>query len=107
VRAELFAHKNITVSNVNPGYVNTNVSINALTSDGHKNNQNDALHEEGFSTQYVSWEIINAILNKDMEVLVAIFPHRVGIWIRFFFSDIFFWSMSNRAKRILQNNFQD
>jgi dehydrogenase/reductase SDR family protein 7B len=107
VRAELFAHKNIHVSTVNPGYVNTNVSVNALTSDGHKNNQNDALHEEGFSTQYVSWQIINAILNKSNEVLVDIPLHRVGIWLRFFFPSLFFWMMSVRAERILQNNFQD
>jgi dehydrogenase/reductase SDR family protein 7B len=107
VRAELFAHKNITVSTVNPGYVNTSVSVNALRANGQKNNQNDALHEEGYSPQYVSWAIINAIIEKKNEVLVAVLFHKMGIWVRFFWPELFFWSMYLRAKRILQNNFQD
>lgn len=82
LRAELFDHKNINVVALNPGYINTNVSVNALTSDGNKNNMNDADHKNGFSSQHVAWEIINAILDKRKEVLVATIVHRVGIWIR-------------------------
>lgn len=47
VRGELYAHDNIQVLNVQPGYINTNVSINALTSDNQKNNMNDDDHRNG------------------------------------------------------------
>ena len=47
IRAELFAHKNIQILNAQPGYINTNVSINALTSDSQKNNENDDAHRNG------------------------------------------------------------
>ena len=47
VRGELYAHNNIQVLNVQPGYINTNVSINALTSDNQKNNVNDDDHRNG------------------------------------------------------------
>ena len=47
VRGELYAHDNIQMLNVQPGYINTNVSINALTSDNQKNNMNDDDHRNG------------------------------------------------------------
>ena len=50
IRAELFAHKNIQVLNAQPGYINTNVSINALTSDNRKNNENDDEHRNGWDS---------------------------------------------------------
>lgn len=76
--------------NVQPGYINTNVSVNALGGDGSKNNMNDDDHRNGFSSNYVAQEMINAIVNKEKEVLVAILLHRIAIWLRFFFPNIFF-----------------
>lgn len=90
LRAELFKHKNISVINAQPGYIDTNVSINALTGGGLKNNQNDDDHRNGFSSYYVAQVIIDSILNKESEVLIAILLHRAGIWLRFFCPNLFF-----------------
>jgi len=47
IRAELYDNQNITITNAQPGYINTNVSINALTSGNKKNNENDDSHKNG------------------------------------------------------------
>ena len=106
LRAELYAHRNIDVINVQPGYINTNVSINALTSDGNVNSQNDDDHRNGFDPNDVARRMINSILNRDREVLVAILLHRVAIWLRFFFPNVFAWFMYKRAKSTYDKKFQ-
>lgn len=106
LRAELYAHRNIDVINVQPGYINTNVSINALTSDGNVNSQNDDDHRNGFDPNDVARRMINSILNRDREVLVAILLHRVAIWLRFFFPNVFASFMYKRAKSTYDKKFQ-
>ena len=100
-------HKNIDVINVQPGYINTNVSINALTQDGQKNNTNDDDHRNGFDPNYVAQVVIRSILNRDKEVLVAILYHKFAIWLRFFFPNIFAWFLYRRAKKLHSRNFND
>lgn len=107
LRGELFNHKNIDIINIQPGYINTNVSLNALRSDGSKNNTNDDEHRLGFSPNYVAQVMINSILNRDQEVLVAIFIHRIAIWLRFFFPNLAAWILQKRAQRIQAKNFND
>jgi dehydrogenase/reductase SDR family protein 7B len=99
LRAELFAHKNINVVTVHPGYINTNLSMNALTSSGSANNQSDENQKNGFSTQHVAWEIIDAIVARKKEVIVAILLHRLAIWIRFFLPTLYFKIMASRARK--------
>jgi dehydrogenase/reductase SDR family protein 7B len=94
------------VVNVQPGYINTNVSINALTSDGNKNSQNDDDHRNGFEPNYVARRMIYAILRGDKEVLVAVLLHRLAIWLRFFTPNLFFWAMKLRAKKTYDKKFQ-
>ncbi|CAF0803652.1 unnamed protein product [Brachionus calyciflorus] len=107
LRGELFHHKNIDVINVQPGYINTNVSINALRSDGAKNNTNDDDHRLGFSPNYVAQVVIRSIINRDQEVIVAILLHRVAIWLRFFFPRTAAWVVQKRAQKLYGKNFND
>lgn len=89
LRGELYEHKNIDIINIQPGYVNTNISINALTSDGQKNNSNDDDHRNGFDPNHVAKVLIYSILKRENEVLVAVFLHRAAIWLRFFMPNLF------------------
>ena len=59
-----------------------------------------------YEPNYVAQRMITSILNKDKEVLVAILLHKVAIWIRFFFPNLFFWFMSNRAKKTFDKKYQ-
>lgn len=106
LRAELFMHKNIDVIQVQPGYINTNVSINALTSEGQSNSQNDDDHKKGYEPKYVAQVIIRSIINRDKEVFCSVLLHRLGVWLRFFFPNVYFWAMYRRAKETLEKKFQ-
>lgn len=106
LRAELYAHRNIDVVNCQPGYINTNVSINALTSAGTANNSNDDDHRFGFDPNYVGQIVIDSIINRKKEVLITIFLHRLAIWARFFAPNIFAAFMYKRAKGTYDKKFQ-
>lgn len=82
------------------------MSVNALTGDGQKNNQNDDDHRNGFSPNYVAQIMIDSIINKKNEVLIAILLHRLAIWLRFFMPNVFFQAMFMRAKSTFKKKFQ-
>lgn len=107
LRAELYLHKNIDIINCQPGYIDTNVSINALTSDGQSNGSNDDNHRKGFSPNYVGQVVIDSILGRKREVMIAIFLHRFAIWARFLCPNLFARVMAIRAKKTFANKFQD
>ena len=107
VRGELFAHGNIQVMNAQPGYINTNVSINAITQNNEKNNVNDELHKKGYDPNHVDQIIIKGILEKSKEVMIHPWLPRLAIWLRFFWPNLFFWAMKLRAKKMFANNFQE
>jgi len=107
LRGELYSHRNIDVINCQPGYINTNVSINALTSSGVSNNVNDDLHRNGFDPNYVGQVVIDSILNRKREVIISIFFHKFAIWARFLFPGIFAKVMYSRARKMFKQNFND
>jgi dehydrogenase/reductase SDR family protein 7B len=106
LRAELYLHDNIDIINCQPGYIDTNVSVNALTSDGIANGSNDDDHRKGFSPNYVGQVVIDSILTRKKEVMITIFVHRFAIWARFMFPTLFAWAMKIRAKKTYANKFQ-
>lgn len=107
LRAELFSHRNIDVINCQPGYINTNISINALKGSGDSNNVNDDLHRNGFCPNFVGQVVIDSILNRRKEVLISVFFHRFAIWARFFFPNVFAKVMYSRAKKMFKQDFND
>ena len=94
----MFAFKNINVLSTYPGYINTNVSINALRDDGSKNSINDEDHTDGYSPNYVAKVIIDGICDRKKDLFISVFLHRVAVWIRFFFPELYHYLMSKRSK---------
>jgi dehydrogenase/reductase SDR family member 7B len=68
LRIELL-DKNIKVTIVTPGRVRTNISKNALTSDGSTHNEMDAGQANGISAEKCAEDILNAIKKNKIEVL--------------------------------------
>jgi dehydrogenase/reductase SDR family protein 7B len=97
LRYELHDHANINAINVYPGYINTNISVNALRDDGNTNNENDDDHRHAYSPNYVAKRTINSILNHDKEVFISVFLHRVAVWLRFFLPNFYHYLMFKRA----------
>ena len=84
---------------VQPGYVRTNVSINALTSSGEKNNVMEEDTRNGYDPNDVARMMIRSVVSGDREVLIAVLLHRLAIWLRFFSPAAFNLAMNMRARK--------
>ena len=70
LRAELSVH-NIAVHGIAPGSIRTNVSRNALTSDGSKRGFSDPAIEKGIDPEAAAAEMLDAMLAGQREIVVA------------------------------------
>jgi len=83
LRAEMrFTGQNVGVIVVNPGYVRTNLSLNARTGDGSLHNKMDENTLKGYDPKYVAEEIIKSIIFEDEEVFIARASHVAFIYLR-------------------------
>lgn len=72
LRAEVWKEsKSIFVTMICPGWVKTNVSMNALIGDGTKLNQMDTTTDDGLSPKIVAREIVAAIEKRKNEVYIG------------------------------------
>ena len=70
LRAEV-ADKNINITLICPGYIKTNISLNAVTADGSKHDVMDQNQENGMSPATCASQIIDAIKNNKEEVYIG------------------------------------
>jgi len=84
LRSEVFKH-NIAVTLVLPGYVNTNLSFNALVGDGSKQNSEDHDLANGLSPETFAKKLITAIEKKKNEVVIAGFKETLSVYLKRFF----------------------
>lgn len=70
LRAEVWEN-NITVTLVLPGWVQTQVSVNALAGDGSQYNQMDETTAKGLTAEYVAQKVVSAVKAKKREVYIA------------------------------------
>ena len=70
LRAELSVH-NIEVHGIAPGSIRTNVSRNALTSDGSKRGFSDAAIDNGIDPDAAAAEMLDAMAAGQREIIVA------------------------------------
>lgn len=70
LRAEIW-QQNVKVTLVCPGYVSTNVSLNALTGDGSKYAKMDAAQAKGISADECAAKTLNAIARGKEEVVIG------------------------------------
>ncbi len=75
---------NIKVTLICPGYIQTNVSVNALTSDGSSQNTMDKATGAGMPAEKCALEIISAIENGKMETLIG-GKETLAVYIKRFF----------------------
>ncbi|MFD1063731.1 SDR family oxidoreductase [Winogradskyella litorisediminis] len=75
---------NIKVTMICPGFVNTDVSKNALTGDGSKLNTLDEATENGLSTDEFSKRMLKAISKQKFEAYIG-GKETMGIWLKRFF----------------------
>ncbi|MBV6494163.1 MAG: putative oxidoreductase SadH [Turneriella sp.] len=87
-RAENF-DKNIQTTIIYPGFVNTNVAINALTSEGKKQGTQDAATAKGISPEECAERAWKGILAGKNTVYIAGGKERFGMTVHKFFPNLF------------------
>uniref|UniRef100_A0A0B8RXZ3 Dehydrogenase/reductase SDR family member 7B n=1 Tax=Philothamnus irregularis TaxID=1899461 RepID=A0A0B8RXZ3_9SAUR len=91
---------NIEVTVVSPGYIQTNLSLNAVTSDGSQYGVMDKTTSEGKTAADVARLVLGAVGEKRKEVLVASgFLPALAIYLRPLFPTVFFTLMARRARK--------
>lgn len=81
LRAEIHQY-NIAVTLVCPGFVNTNVSINALTGDGSPQQKMDVATKNGIEPNRFAKLMAKAIIKKQEEVYIAGFKEKLGVFVK-------------------------
>lgn len=87
LRAELYQN-HISVTIICPGFIRTNVSINALTGDGTKLNEMDDAQEKGMSPEECAKIIYKGITSGKEELLVG-GKEKYAVYLKRFFPGIF------------------
>ncbi len=87
LRAEVYT-KNIFVTLVTPGFVKTNVSLNALTEDGKALNQMDDAQENGMTAEQCAKKIIRGVEKEQNELLMG-GKETLAVYIKRFFPGMF------------------
>jgi short-subunit dehydrogenase len=84
LRAEIHRY-NIAVTLVCPGFVQTNVSINALTGDGSAQNTMDSATKNGIHPEKFAKLMAKAIYKKKEEVYIAGAKEKLGVYAKRFY----------------------
>jgi short-subunit dehydrogenase len=88
LRAEVWK-ENIFVTLICPGWVRTNVTLNAMTGDGSKLNEMDKTTDHGLSPDFCAKEIVKAIKKKKEEVYIGGAKEVFGVYTKRFFPKLF------------------
>jgi short-subunit dehydrogenase len=90
LRAELWKEsKSIYVTLICPGWIRTNVTLNALTGNGSKLNEMDQTTDRGLSPKACAKKIIAAIQGRKNEVYIGGLKEVGGVYLKRFFPRLF------------------
>uniref|UniRef100_A0A1A9W6J2 Dehydrogenase/reductase SDR family protein 7-like n=1 Tax=Glossina brevipalpis TaxID=37001 RepID=A0A1A9W6J2_9MUSC len=99
LRAEV-ANKSIKVTCVSPGYIKTQLSVNALTSTGQIHGKMDKATAEGMTAEACAKRILTGILRGDKDLIICNAQTRIAYYLRFVCPSIYYWIMENRASKL-------
>jgi len=84
LRAEVYQH-NIKVTIACPGFVKTNISLNALTADGSPYNKMDKATYNGLSSDVFSKKLLHAVKRQKQEVYIGGIKEKLGVYTQRYF----------------------
>ena len=87
VRAEGFAD-GIRVTTILPGYIKTNISLNAMNEKGDAYGKMDPNQAKGLDPQFTAQKIVQAVLDERDEFFVGGFLEGFGLFVKRFFPSI-------------------
>ncbi|XP_038941337.1 dehydrogenase/reductase SDR family member 7B isoform X3 [Rattus norvegicus] len=98
LRAEM-KDSDIEVTVISPGYIHTNLSVNAVTADGSRYGALDKNTAQGRSAVEVAQDIFDAVGKKKKDVLLTDFLPTMAVYIRTLAPRLFFRIMASRARK--------
>ncbi|XP_059835456.1 dehydrogenase/reductase SDR family member 7B isoform X2 [Hypanus sabinus] len=98
LRAEMEQYQ-IHVSVISPGYIHTNLSLNAVTGNGSKYGVMDKSTAQGYEPRVVAEAVLTAVCRKKKDVLMAGLLPTIAIYLRALVPSLFFPIMAARAKK--------
>ncbi|KAJ0000849.1 hypothetical protein NQD34_005869 [Periophthalmus magnuspinnatus] len=103
LRAEINQY-GIPVTVISPGYIKTNLSINAITGDGTKHGVLDKTTAAGWEPRDVALAVLRAVRLKSKDVVLAGLTPTLAIYLRTLWPGLFFKIMSSRARKEQKNS---
>ncbi|XP_023121134.1 dehydrogenase/reductase SDR family member 7B [Amphiprion ocellaris] len=98
LRAEIERYQ-IPVTVISPGYIRTNLSVNAVTGDGSKYGVVDKTTASGRDPRDVAQLVLKAVRQRSKDVIVAGLVPNVAVYLRTLWPALFFKIMSSRARK--------
>ncbi|XP_014277322.1 dehydrogenase/reductase SDR family protein 7-like [Halyomorpha halys] len=99
LRAEV-SKDGINVTVINPGYIKTNLSVNAITGSGNKYGVMDETTSSGYEANEAAEKIYYSIAREDKEFTLAPLLPRIAIILRSFCPSLYFLLMKRRAMKL-------
>ena len=81
LRAEVYQN-NIKVTLACPGFVQTNVSLNALTADGTPQNKMDSATKNGLTPEVFAEKLLKAVRQEKEEVYIGGFKEKLAVYVK-------------------------
>ena len=94
-RAELSSY-GIFVTSVSPGYINTSLSINAVTGDGSRHGKMDENTKKGMAASFVAREVLLGIAQKRSNMLICDIKSEAAIIGNTLFPDLMAYVLESR-----------
>ncbi|XP_072415388.1 dehydrogenase/reductase SDR family member 7B isoform X2 [Chiloscyllium punctatum] len=98
LRAEVEQY-GVKVTIISPGYIRTNLSLNAVTGNGSKYGVMDKNTAEGYEPRVVAEAVLTTVCRRKKDVLLAGFLPTVAVYLRTLIPSLFFLIMTARAKK--------
>ncbi|XP_011932623.1 dehydrogenase/reductase SDR family member 7B isoform X1 [Chlorocebus sabaeus] len=98
LRAEMEQYE-IEVTVISPGYIHTNLSVNAITADGSRYGVMDTTTAQGRSPVEVAHDVLAAVGKKKKDVILADLLPSLAIYLRTLAPGLFFSLMASRARK--------
>ncbi|RDD43990.1 Dehydrogenase/reductase SDR family protein 7-like [Trichoplax sp. H2] len=98
LRAEVAQH-NIKVFIVSPGYVRTNLSLNALATDGSKHGVMDKNTAQGMAPEQFASLLVDYAVNEEQDVVICPAIPKAAIFAKYNIPNLYFWIMRLRANK--------
>ncbi|CAG5897633.1 unnamed protein product [Menidia menidia] len=98
LRAEV-EHFGIPVTVISPGYIRTNLSVNAVTGDGSTYGVLDKTTATGWDPIHVAHAVLKAVRQRSKDVVLAGPLPTVAVYLRTLWPALFFKLMSSRARK--------